>query len=113
MVPACRSLDCVSLFTHNAKDAALVANIAAAMDDQDPFARPNTPANAFNRFGRWSGKLTLGVIKPEQLKFFGDDTYAEAYQRTLDLLANNGVDIQPIDFSPFQEPLPNSMRVLG
>lgn len=102
VVPACRSLDCVSLFTHNAKDAALIASIAAAMDDQDPFARPNTPANAFNRFGRWSGKLTLGVIKPEQLKFFGDDTYADAYQRTLDLLANSGVDIQPIDFSPFQ-----------
>ena len=102
VVPACRSLDCVSLFTRNARDAALIASIATTMDDRDPFARPNLSANAFTRFGRWSGKLTLGVIRPEQLKFFGDDAYADAYQRTLDALSNRGVNLQPIDFSPFQ-----------
>ena len=98
VVPACRSLDCVSLFTRNARDAALIASIATTMDDRDPFARPNLSANAFTRFGRWSGKLTLGVIRPEQLKFFGDDAYADAYQRTLDALSNRGVNLQPIDF---------------
>lgn len=103
VVPACRSLDCVSLLTRDTKDAALVAATTVVLDRQDPFARPNISANAFAGCGRWSGKLALGTIRPGQLEFFGDDDYADAYRRTIALLAISGIDIQPIDFTPFQK----------
>ena len=59
LVPACRSLDCVSVFALNVEDAALVAQLCAAFDEQDPYSRveadrfdprPSTPPPQF-RFG--------------------------------------------------------------
>ena len=101
VVPACRSLDCVSIFTRSTADAALVTAAAAVFDSDDPFARPNDPSNALKTYGLWSESLTLAVIAPDQLAFFGDAAYAEAYNRTLGQLVDQGVEIQTIDFSPF------------
>ena len=40
VVPACRTLDCVSVFAQNVGDARTVARIAGGFDDADPYARP-------------------------------------------------------------------------
>ena len=39
VVPACRTLDCVSVFAHTVADARTVAQVAAGFDADDPFAR--------------------------------------------------------------------------
>ena len=101
VVPACRSLDCVTLFTHNIADAALVASVAATFDSRDPFARTNSPDNAFGAHVQWQEPLTLAVIKPDQLDFFGDTAYADAYHKTISHLEQGGVQFTPIDFEPF------------
>ena len=101
VVPACRSLDCVTLFTHNTADAALIASVTATFDSNDPFARPNSPNNALDTFGQWQGPLKLAVIEPNQLAFFGDTTYADAYRKTVDRLEQTDVQLKPIDFNPF------------
>ena len=101
VVPACRSLDCVSIFTRSAEDAARVAAAAAVHDPQDSFARPNPAHNALSDFGRWSNELALGVIEPNQLAFFGDAAYTNAYAETLTQLQKQGVALKPIDFRPF------------
>lgn len=45
LVPACRSLDCISALTTSAEDAILIDSIAARFDPDDPYAR-RTPAHA-------------------------------------------------------------------
>ncbi|HWF00136.1 MAG TPA: allophanate hydrolase [Caulobacteraceae bacterium] len=51
LVPACRSLDCVTVFANDTADAAAVDAVAAGFDPADPYsrrapARPATPATA-------------------------------------------------------------------
>ena len=101
VVPACRSLDCVTVFTHNTADAALVASVAATFDATDPFARPNSPDNALGAHSQWQDPLKLAVINPDQLAFFGDADYADAYQETIRRIEQDNVQLTPIDFEPF------------
>ena len=101
VVPACRSLDCVTLFTNSTADAALVANVAATFDSADPFARPNSPDNTFATYGQWQGPLRLAVIKSDQLTFFDDAAYSNAYHETINRLDQNGIELTPIDYEPF------------
>src|SRR3954469_16200171 len=53
VVPACRSLDCVSIFALTSDDAAAVFDVASGFDPQDPYARPvqDRPLPATFRFG--------------------------------------------------------------
>ncbi len=67
VVPACRSLDCVSIFAPSVADAELVLDVARGFDTRDPFSR--TPS-----FPRTTGKarLAIGVPVSSSLDFFGD-----------------------------------------
>ena len=40
VVPACRTLDCVSVFAHSIGDAKRVFDVARAFDAQDAYSRP-------------------------------------------------------------------------
>ncbi|MBC7786561.1 MAG: allophanate hydrolase, partial [Methylophilaceae bacterium] len=44
VVPACRTLDCVSIFTLNVEDAQTVLNVAQGFDEADAFSRKKTTA---------------------------------------------------------------------
>jgi allophanate hydrolase len=97
VVPACRSLDCVSIFTLDSKDAATVMTMAAACDPQDPYARearPGPPARERFRFG---------VPRAEQLEFFGDDAAAALYHEAVKRLVELGGEPVTIDLQPFLE----------
>ncbi len=95
VVPACRSLDCVSIFTLTADDAARVLDVAEAFDAEDPFARRlgNAPLSG-SRFG---------VPRREQLQFFGDLAYAQLFDATVQRLQTLGGVRVEIDFAPFIE----------
>ncbi|GLY93121.1 allophanate hydrolase [Actinoplanes sp. NBRC 103695] len=69
VVPACRSLDCVSVFARDVKLAATVAMIARGLVPDDPWGRQGER--------RISGSLVYGV--PDELDFFGDDGQARAF----------------------------------
>ena len=68
VVPACRSLDCVSILALTPKDAAAVFEVAGGFDPDDPFAR-RPPAKTPHRFG-W--RFRFGVPSAADLDFFGD-----------------------------------------
>lgn len=95
VVPACRSLDCVSVFTNTAEDAATVAAVAAGFDEADAFSREIEPE------GRAGSSFRFGV--PRDLDFAGDpDTpglFAAAVER---MKAIGGVPVE-IDLKPFVE----------
>jgi len=103
VVPACRSLDCVSIFALHADDANTVLAAAEGQDRDDGYSRLNPYDNRQHTYGRYTAGLTLGVIPDAQLKFFGDEDYEQAYRDTLAALQAQGVQLREIDYAPFDE----------
>lgn len=103
MVPACRSLDTISIFTLNADDANTVLGVAEGYDATDGYSRDNPFANQSRHYGLHQDSLTLGVIARDQLEFFGDADYAAAYQATLAKLTEGGFQFKELDYAPFKE----------
>jgi allophanate hydrolase len=98
VVPACRSLDCVSVFAGNVADAALVLDVVAGFDPLDPYSRKDVPgARALPRGFRF------GVPARQQLEFFGDAPADAAFRVALDRLREIGGQEQAIDFAPFTQ----------
>ena len=101
VVPACRSLDCVSIFGLTAADAAAVLRVAQGFDPADPFSRTAAPpARALPR--SFAG-LRLGVPREDQLQFFGNSETPRLFQEMLDRLSQMGAKRVAVDFSPFLE----------
>ncbi|MES2624606.1 MAG: allophanate hydrolase [Pseudomonadota bacterium] len=103
LVPACRSLDCVSLFTLTADDANTVFSYAEGEDSADCYSRANPFSNSKRHYGTHEGSLRVGVPAKDQLEFFGHRGYEQAWQAALQQLQDRGVDVFEIDFSAFME----------
>lgn len=98
VVPACRSLDTVSIFALNAADAETVTSIAAAYDDSDAYSRC-VEGHGFD-FGR-ATHFRIGVPRPAQLQFFGDAEAERLWRASLDRLAALGGECVEVDLQPF------------
>jgi allophanate hydrolase len=99
VVPACRTLDTVSVFALDVADAFAVFQAAAGFDEHDSYSR---------RFPRpeLSGLppgLRIGVPRPDQLQFFGDGEAEAAFARDVNSVAALGLRIVEFDFQPFAE----------
>jgi len=104
LVPACRSLDCISLFALDTDDANRVLACAEGFDERDGFSRHNVFGNGARQYGLRTGKIRIGILADEQLAFFGDSTYAAAYRDTLATLVGNGdIELVPVDYQPFDQ----------
>ncbi len=90
VVPACRSLDCVSILALTAEDAGLVC--AAALGQS---------AWGVNRNA--ARLTTFAAPRDEDREFCGDETQAELFRGALASLQQAGVRQMPIDFRPFRE----------
>ncbi len=95
VVPACRSIDCVSVFAHSVADARTVAHIAGRFDTEDPFARPVRP-------------VPLGLTPPRlgvpmHREFFGDDEYECLYDEAIARTERAGFAIETFDYAPLAE----------
>lgn len=103
MVPACQSLDCMTIFALNCDDAAELLTLAEGTDSRDPYSRPNPFNNHHAHYGTWGETLRVGVVADDQLRFFGDGQYAAAYERSLSHLHDTGVETVSIDYRIFDE----------
>ena len=100
VVPACRSLDCVSIFALSCDDAGAVLEVAAGFDAHDPYSRALRHAG----FGVPGIRgMRCGVPRGEQLQFFGDSEYQRLFGSAIARLAALGAEIVEIDFAPFLE----------
>src|SRR5215475_13343259 len=101
VVPACRSLDCVSVFSRTARDANTIWTAAQSFDCSDPYSRLCTDgADA----APWAGgAFRFGVPEESQLKFFGDDETPLLYRKTIEKLEALGGKPVTIDFTVFRE----------
>jgi len=98
VVPACRSLDVVSVFALTAEEAQHVLACAAGFDAADAFSRAASP------FGFDFGTApspTIGVSTKENLEFFGNAEYERLFYETLAALENLGARFVEIDLQPF------------
>ncbi len=98
VVPACRSLDCVSIFALNTADANSVLSVAAGYDEQDAYSRQML-AHGFD-FGR-AEAFHFGIPCAEQLQFFGNQQAAALFQHSCDALRAIGGTAIEVDFAPF------------
>ena len=88
VVPACPSLDCVSIFALTVQDAWQVASIAQGV------LRAPALGEMPTRFA---------ALKPADLEFFGDRGQEELYRQSLARLERMGLTKSEIDFRPFRE----------
>jgi allophanate hydrolase len=96
VVPACRTLDCVSVFAHSAHSAWRVVQAAAGFDAADAYSRPVPMLGVKCRSYR--------VALPEQLEFFGDLQAEQAFAQALvQLESMPGIEIVRIPFKPFAD----------
>jgi len=102
VVPACRSLDCVSVLTNDVASAARVLAVAAGPDPADPYSRapPPRPADALP----WGAAgARIAVPHADQMEFCGDERAAAAWQHARARGAALGWQLVEIDFAPFAE----------
>ena len=98
VVPACRSLDAVSIFALTAEDAQRVLAVAAAFDAHDPFSRPAQP------FGSDFGAgFRFGVPRAADLQFFGDGDAQRLFEQSVRRMQALGGVAEEVDLSPFME----------
>ncbi|MBI3546816.1 MAG: allophanate hydrolase [Gammaproteobacteria bacterium] len=99
VIPACRTLDCVSVFTLTAQDAQAVYEVAQAFDADDPYSRAvQAPRSAFS-----PSQFRFAVPRASQLEFFGNDNARALFNAALDRLESLGGEKHEIDFTPFLE----------
>jgi allophanate hydrolase len=99
VVPACRTLDCVSVFSLTVDDAMTALAAMAGPDAADPYSR-NRPLAQMTAF---AAHLRLGVPRSGQLIFFGDKTSEEAYDDALRRWTALGATLVEFDLEPFYE----------
>ncbi|WP_294331460.1 allophanate hydrolase [uncultured Sphingomonas sp.] len=92
LVPACRTLDCITVFAGNTEDAALVDDIAAGFDATDSLSRALADVPRARR--------RIGVPRSEQCRWFGDIESEFLYRQALDGL---DAELVEIDLAPLDE----------
>ncbi|RWO96963.1 MAG: allophanate hydrolase [Mesorhizobium sp.] len=97
VVPACRTLDCVSVFALTVDDAYSVFRVAAAKDDADPYSR----AIAAPSLGPRPPVLSVGVPAKTDRQFFGDAAMQAGFETALRTLEQLGCRLVEIPFGDF------------
>jgi len=100
LVPACRTLDCVSILAKTCHDAHTVWQAARGFDPLDTFSR--APAAGQDAAPWLGGPFRFGAPADHQLEFFGDEEAAALYRKALAQIEGLGGQKVEIDFSPFR-----------
>lgn len=99
VVPACRSLDCVSIFALTCEDAATVLQVMAGHDVTDSYSRI-APLNW--AISQPATTWRFGIVR-EHAKFFGNAEYASQYDAAIARMTSLGGTPVEIDYQPFAQ----------
>ncbi|OYX32074.1 MAG: allophanate hydrolase [Hydrogenophilales bacterium 32-62-9] len=100
VVPACRSLDAVSIFALTAEDAERVLAVAAGFDAEDEYSRPLAP-HGFD-FGS-AADFRFGVPMAKDLEFFGNAEAERLFGAAVERMRALGGTPVEVDLTPFLE----------
>jgi allophanate hydrolase len=99
VVPACRSLDCVSLFALTVGDAFAALQAIAASDEVDPYSRPLS----LGPLSPPQPQLRLGVPRAADRFFLGSREAQVAFEQAEQIVSRSGASLEHIDLTPFFE----------
>jgi len=95
-VPACRSVDCITIFAATVGDGVAVRKVAEGFDAADPFSRR----------AKWaslpSQGLRIGVLEGAEREFFGNGEVEKLYDNAIERARALGASIVPFDYAPFR-----------
>ena len=99
VVPACRTLDTISIFALSCEDATAVLDVASGFDVDDAYSR----RDACDDRTVLGPNPVFGIPDERSLTFLGDDIQAASFANAIELLGELGATVKPIDFAPFFE----------
>ncbi|AWF80706.1 allophanate hydrolase [Microbulbifer sp. A4B17] len=105
VVPACKSLDCVSILALNCHDAATILDITAVFDSHDIYSRTNPHFNRL-RYFQEGGSTNVSPFYfgvPEELYFQNNQQAQALFKQSVEKLENQGGIVINLDFDPFIE----------
>jgi allophanate hydrolase len=105
LLPACRTLDCVSIFAETCADVERVFRVVRGFDAADAYSRvpvPGQGAAPWTVAGSASG-FRFGVPTAASLEFFGDTDAGEKFETAVEALAALGGEAVHFDYEPFRK----------
>lgn len=102
VLPACRTLDCVTTFTATAREASQLLALTARLDPRDEYSRSNPSWNDGSAFGV-PRPFRFGVPRAQDLEFFGCEEGPRLFGDAIDRLKALGGEAVELDLSPFLE----------
>lgn len=96
VVPACRSVDVVTVFAGTVVEGAAVRRVMEGHDPADPFSRHAAPVALPPR-------LRIGVLAGAEREFYGNAEVEALYDAAIDRARALGASILPFDYAPFRE----------
>ena len=94
LIPACRTIDCITVFTDKLSDARLVDEVIAGFDSEDPYSKPLAD--------RSIQPTRIGVPRRDQRAWFGDSQSEYLYDQAIARLGTDA-EIIELDISPLNE----------
>jgi len=98
VIPACRSLDCVTVFAKALDDIESVFEIVNSYDEEDIYSREYKQSSKDAK-----DKFTFAIPQKSQLKFFGDDDAKKLFWDAVKKFESLGGKVIEIDYEPFNE----------
>lgn len=96
VVPACRSIETISIFALTVEDAYDAFAVARGFDAADAYSKPLPHAP----LAQPTKQLRVGVPNAATIEFLGDTIQQAAFERDVALLEASGAVIEYIDFEP-------------
>jgi len=96
VVPACRSVDVVTVFAATVGDGVAIRRIMEGYDARDPFSREAAPASLP------SARPRVGVLDGAEREFYGNRHVEALYDAAIDRARSLGAEIVPFDYAPFR-----------
>jgi allophanate hydrolase len=100
LLPACRTLDCVSVFAETCSDASRVLHVMQGFDAKDAYSRTATPGEGATPWT--ASSFRFGAPTEESLDFFEDDEARSVYAHAVDVLAGLGGTAVHFDYELFR-----------
>ncbi len=103
VVPACRTLDCVSVFALTCRDSVTVLQAIAGEDSRDSYSRLLPPGSSLEISGDHFKNFRVGVPGGDQLEFFGNTDAENLFRGAIERIKMLGLEVTEIDYAPFHE----------
>jgi allophanate hydrolase len=96
LVPACRTLDCVTVLAKTVEEAAEVDQVLVGFDEEDSYSRRAVPSESI-------GRPCIGILPEDEREFFGDTEYARLYEEAIAHARALAWEVGEFDYRPFRE----------